>query len=48
MGSDQFGGCIMMHSATPSSPDIMARIENVELNYVGQAFRLGRCVGVHE
>ncbi|CAK8674402.1 unnamed protein product [Clavelina lepadiformis] len=42
VGSDQFGGSIMMHSSYPDSPWVMSRIENIEVTYAGQAFRLGR------
>ncbi|XP_064635071.1 fibrocystin-L-like [Lineus longissimus] len=42
MGSDQFGGHIMMHAPEPNKDLVVGRIEHVELNYVGQAFRLGR------
>ncbi|XP_076825620.1 fibrocystin-L-like isoform X2 [Clavelina lepadiformis] len=41
-GSDQFGGSIFIHSSLPNSDEIEARIENIEVTYVGQAFRLGR------
>ncbi|XP_076825074.1 fibrocystin-L-like [Clavelina lepadiformis] len=41
-GSDQFGGSIMIHSSEPNSGEVEARIENIEVTYVGQAFRLGR------
>ncbi|CAK8682976.1 unnamed protein product [Clavelina lepadiformis] len=41
-GSDQFGGSIMIHSSEPNSDEVEARIENIEVTYVGQAFRLGR------
>ncbi|CAK8682970.1 unnamed protein product [Clavelina lepadiformis] len=41
-GSDQFGGSIMIHSSLPNSGEVEARIENIEVTYVGQAFRLGR------
>nr|XP_039261251.1 fibrocystin-L-like [Styela clava] len=46
MGSDEFGASIMIHSKQPATdphqPLALARLEYVELNYVGQAFRLGR------
>ncbi|KAK7898488.1 hypothetical protein WMY93_019341 [Mugilogobius chulae] len=41
-GSDQFGGCIMIHPAERSKNLAIARIEYVELFQAGQAFRLGR------
>ncbi|CAK8682961.1 unnamed protein product [Clavelina lepadiformis] len=41
-GSDQFGGSIMIHSSEPNSDEVEARIENIEVTYAGQAFRLGR------
>lgn len=46
-GSDEFGASIMIHSVTPAtaeSSDISVRIENLEITYAGQAFRLGRSV----
>ncbi|XP_064635838.1 fibrocystin-L-like [Lineus longissimus] len=42
MGSDQFGGHIIMHGPEPNKDLVVGRIEHVELNYAGQAFRLGR------
>ncbi|XP_064639845.1 fibrocystin-L-like [Lineus longissimus] len=42
MGSDQFGAHIMMHAPAPDHGLVTGRLENVELTYVGQAFRLGR------
>ncbi|CAK8682966.1 unnamed protein product [Clavelina lepadiformis] len=41
-GSDQFGGSIFIHSSLPNSDEIEAKIENIEVTYAGQAFRLGR------
>ncbi|XP_076824499.1 fibrocystin-L-like isoform X2 [Clavelina lepadiformis] len=41
-GSDQFGGSIFIHSSEPNSDEIEAKIENIEVTYAGQAFRLGR------
>ena len=42
IGSDEFGAMIIMHAPVVDQHDLVAHIENVELNYVGQAFRLGR------
>ncbi len=45
LGSDQFGGHIMIHSGPKSLNEkepVIARLSNVELYHVGQAFRLGR------
>ncbi|XP_066276424.1 fibrocystin-L-like [Branchiostoma lanceolatum] len=41
-GSDQFGGHVLIHQPEPDAGLVTARIEHVELTYVGQAFRLGR------
>ncbi|XP_041664378.1 fibrocystin-L-like [Cheilinus undulatus] len=44
-GSDEFGGCIMIHSSTGNTQTnqiAKGRIEYVEVTYAGQAFRLGR------
>ncbi|XP_021369085.1 fibrocystin-L-like isoform X2 [Mizuhopecten yessoensis] len=41
-GSDQFGGHIIIHSPTPDSGGSKGRISYVELDFMGQAFRLGR------
>lgn len=41
-GSDQFGGMILAHPGRPSRNDAILRVSNLELTYVGQAFRLGR------
>jgi hypothetical protein len=40
--SDQFGAQIMIHPQTPSNDEVIARLENVEVTWAGQAFRLGR------
>ena len=45
LGSDQFGGTIMINGAQQNSienENVIARISNVELYHVGQAYRLGR------
>ncbi|XP_048777455.2 fibrocystin-L-like isoform X3 [Ostrea edulis] len=42
MGSDQFGGHILIHAPKPDLGLATARIEYVEFTHVGQAFRLGR------
>ncbi|XP_029299003.1 LOW QUALITY PROTEIN: PKHD1 like 1, tandem duplicate 1 [Cottoperca gobio] len=42
IGSDQFGGCIMFHAATPGKNLAVGRLEYVEVFHAGQAFRLGR------
>jgi hypothetical protein len=42
MGSDQFGGHIIMHAPEPDKNWVVAHISYVELSYVGQAFRIGR------
>ncbi|XP_061189118.1 fibrocystin-L-like [Saccostrea echinata] len=42
MGSDEFGGHILVHAPEPDLEIAIARIEYVELTHVGQAFRLGR------
>ena len=42
VGSDQFGASIMIHAKEANSFKAVAKIEYVELTYVGQAFRLGR------
>uniref|UniRef100_A0A3B4AFD8 Uncharacterized protein n=1 Tax=Periophthalmus magnuspinnatus TaxID=409849 RepID=A0A3B4AFD8_9GOBI len=41
-GSDQFGGCIMMHAPEPNKNLAIGRFEYVEISNAGQAFRLGR------
>ena len=46
MGSDQFGASIMIHAKEANSFKAVAKIEYVELTYVGQAFRLGRSVWI--
>ncbi len=42
IGSDQFGAQIMLSTATPGDGLVTGRIENIEVTYAGQAFRLGR------
>lgn len=43
LGSDEFGGTIMMSgSMMPGPESVIGRFSNVELYHVGQAFRLGR------
>ncbi|XP_013209363.1 fibrocystin-L [Microtus ochrogaster] len=42
IGSDQFGGCIMLHAPLPGANMVTGRIEYVEVFHAGQAFRLGR------
>ncbi|XP_054983665.1 fibrocystin-L [Sorex araneus] len=42
IGSDQFGGCIMLHAPMPGANMVIGRIEYVEITHAGQAFRLGR------
>ena len=42
IGSDGFGGHIILHAPRPNEGLVVGRIENVELTYIGQAFRLGR------
>ncbi|XP_078699976.1 fibrocystin-L-like [Branchiostoma floridae x Branchiostoma belcheri] len=42
LGSDQFGGHVLLHASEPDAGLVTARIEHVEFTYVGQAFRLGR------
>ena len=42
IGSDQFGGHIILHAPEKDKHLVKGRIENVELTYMGQAFRLGR------
>ncbi|XP_078698697.1 fibrocystin-L-like isoform X2 [Branchiostoma floridae x Branchiostoma belcheri] len=42
VGSDQFGGHVLIHQREPNAGLVKARIEHVEFTYVGQAFRLGR------
>ncbi|CAD5115663.1 DgyrCDS4618 [Dimorphilus gyrociliatus] len=42
IGSDQFGGQIMLHQPSLNDKAILTRISHVELTYMGQAFRLGR------
>ena len=45
IGSGEFGATIMINAAIPNQigkESVIARISNVELFHVGQAFRLGR------
>ncbi|KAL1767893.1 fibrocystin-L isoform X2 [Sigmodon hispidus] len=42
IGSDQFGGCIMLHAPLPGNNMVIGRIEYVEVFHAGQSFRLGR------
>ncbi|GFN92106.1 fibrocystin-l [Plakobranchus ocellatus] len=42
LGSDQFGGCIMVHQAKKDTQVAQAHLSYVEMKHVGQAFRLGR------
>ncbi|GFS10808.1 polycystic kidney and hepatic disease-like 1 [Elysia marginata] len=42
LGSDQFGGCIMVHQAVKDTQVAQAHLSYVELKHVGQAFRMGR------
>ncbi|XP_069121982.1 fibrocystin-L-like [Argopecten irradians] len=42
MGSDQFGGQIMIHAPEFDTHKSTGRVEYVELYHMGQAFRLGR------
>ncbi len=45
IGSGEFGATIMINAAVPNQigkESVIARISNVELFHVGQAFRLGR------
>ncbi|XP_061164553.1 fibrocystin-L-like [Saccostrea echinata] len=42
MGTDQFGAHVILHAPRPNTGSVVAHIEYVEFNYVGQAFRLGR------
>ncbi|XP_069115224.1 fibrocystin-L-like [Argopecten irradians] len=42
MGSDQFGGQIMIHAPEYDTHKSTGRVEYVELFHMGQAFRLGR------
>ena len=39
MGNDMFGAAIMGYNPDIDSQKCVMRIENVELNYVGQAYR---------
>ena len=42
LGSEQFGAQIIMHAPRPDEGLVVGRFSNVELYYVGQAFRLAR------
>ncbi|XP_065144791.1 fibrocystin-L-like [Paramisgurnus dabryanus] len=42
VGSDEFGGCIMIHAPQPDQNLAIGRIEYVEVYHAGQGFRLGR------
>ena len=42
VGSDQFGAQILSHQNEPDSFKSHLRLEQFEMTYVGQAFRLGR------
>ncbi|XP_050416785.2 fibrocystin-L [Patella vulgata] len=42
MGSDQFGAQIMLHAPRKDENLAIGRISYIEVNYAGQAFRLGR------
>uniref|UniRef100_H2YG49 Uncharacterized protein n=1 Tax=Ciona savignyi TaxID=51511 RepID=H2YG49_CIOSA len=42
VGSDEFGGSIMFHAADMGKDTAVGHIENTEITYAGQAFRLGR------
>lgn len=42
MGSDQFGGQVMLHPPIRDQNLAVGRVSFVEFDYVGQAFRLGR------
>ena len=37
----------MIHSKYPDTQEAKAYVENVEITYAGQAFRLGRLVAKH-
>ena len=39
MGSDEFGAAIMGYNPDMDSQKVVMRIENIELTYVGQAYR---------
>ena len=41
-GSDGYGAVIMFHTPSPNEKKVTGRIENIEMTYAGQAFRLGR------
>ena len=42
LGSDEFGATILVHSKNPDKQEAQARLEYVELFWVGQAFKVGR------
>ena len=45
VGSDEFGGCIMVHPKTPGGAEgskAVAKLDNIEVWNAGQAFRLAR------
>ncbi|ESO84871.1 hypothetical protein LOTGIDRAFT_131466, partial [Lottia gigantea] len=42
MGSDQFGAQIIMHPPRRDEDLVIGRLSYIEVNYAGQAFRLGR------
>ena len=42
IGTDQYGAQIMIHAERPNEQLAKGRIENIEMTYAGQAFRLGR------
>ena len=42
IGSDEFGAQIMIHPSRKDKGDVTARISYIEVNFAGQAFRLGR------
>ncbi|KAI3389747.1 hypothetical protein SNEBB_006210 [Seison nebaliae] len=42
IGNDQFGGAIMVSQEVQNSQSVQMRISNLEMEHVGQAFRLGR------
>ncbi|XP_052060298.1 fibrocystin-L-like isoform X3 [Mytilus californianus] len=42
IGSDQFGGHILIHPAEKDKDLAVARISHIEVSHAGQAFRLGR------
>ncbi len=43
IGTDEYGATIMLHPAINAAPNtVKLRLSNVELNHIGQGFRLGR------